>query len=180
MRRIVIATAVLVSIFSGRSEACSYPEPPTFQEALSSATSVFVFRLDEARYKRISHGPAAHSAWVEGKIRLVQNLYGNPIDLRIIKYSTFWCGGVDLVVGHHYLIATNASGDTIQLAASDASLYDIEGFYYPHNKAWSLRSLFVFPVIQSIYGIKPLPKDFPPRDIAARTVIQAPPPPSEE
>jgi len=176
--RISAALVFLLICSAGRVEACSYPRPPSFQESLSAATSVFIFRLDQAQYKRTNHGPSAYSSEVEGKIVLVQNLYGNPVELRTIKFPTDFCGSVTLVVGRHYLIATSASGDTIELVRSDASVYDIEGFYSPSHKERSLRSLFVLPVIQAIYGVKALPDNFPPREIAGRTVIQSPPPPT--
>lgn len=172
-----VLAALLVIGAASRAEACDFPKPPTFKESLGEAQNVFVFRLDGARYKRETLGPSLYSTWVEGIITPVQNLYGNPSRFRRIKFTTMWCGAVNLVVGHHYLIATNASGDTIELVSSDASLYDIEGFYSPMEKKRSLRSIFVLPVIQAIYGGKPLPDNFPPRDIAERTVLQPPPPP---
>ena len=177
--RISISAALLVALVGsvGSAEACSYPEPPTFKQSLGEATSVFIFRLDQAQYKRESYGLTAYSTWTEGKITLVQNLYGDPVGFRKIKFSTSWCGGVTLVVGRHYLIATSASGETLELVSSDRSLYDIEGLYNPSDKERSLRSALVLPVIQSIYGIEPLPEDFPPREITRRTVILAPPPP---
>ncbi len=181
MRICISATlAFLIASFTGQAEACSYPQPPSFQESLSAATSVFIFRLDQAQYKRTNYGPTAYSSVVEGKMVLVQNLYGNPVEFRTIKFPTDFCGSVGLVVGRHYLIATNASGDTIELVRADASLYDIEGFYSPDKKERSLRSLFVLPVIQAIYGIKALPDNFPPREIAARTVAQPPLPPTPQ
>ena len=178
MRRdISIALAALLIGTLGNAEACSYPEPTTFKESLDNATSVFIFRLDEAKYRRESYGSTAHSAWTEGKITLVQNLYGDPTQFREIKFSTSWCGGVTLVVGRHYLIATSSTSDTLELVRSDTSLYDLEGFYNPSDKSGSLRSALVFPVIQSIYGIRPLPQNFPPLEIMRRTIILAPPPP---
>ncbi|KER88066.1 hypothetical protein LMG19146_04042 [Xanthomonas arboricola pv. fragariae] len=76
----------------------------------------------------------------------------------------------------HYLIATRATGDIIELVAEDASPFEIEDFYNPEKTA-SLRSLFILPVIRAIYGVDALPAEFPPRAIAARTVLQLPLPP---
>lgn len=179
MRKDAFAFVVaLLAAFSGHANACQVPVPTTFKEALTSATSVFVFRLDQAEYKRENFGPDAHTSWEEGRISLVQNLYGNPVGIKKITYYSGSCGGVNLVVGHHYLIATNASGDTIRLESADESLYDIENFYDPSNKERSLRSFLVRPVTQAIYGIKPLPDNFPPEEIAGRTTLRVPPPAS--
>lgn len=178
MRIILLVAAVLFTTgIADVANACQYPTPQPFEKALASATSVFVFRLDEAQYKREDFGSGAHTSWVEGRISLIQNLYGNPVGLKKIEYDSGWCGGVNMIVGHHYLIATNASGDIIQLEPADESLYDIEGFYDPSEKKRSLRSFLVRPVIQAIYANRPLPARFPPEEIAGRTTVQAPPPP---
>ena len=146
---------------------------------MADATSVFIFRLDEAIYKSKDLGPDVQTGWSEGKIALVQNLYGNPTSFKNVIFHSTWCGEVKLVVGRHYLIATNASGDTIRLVPADASLYDIEGFYNPKDKKQSLRSFLIQPVVQAIYGTKSLPDTFPPQEIAGSTVLQPPPPPQD-
>jgi len=152
-------------------------DPPTFRSALEVAKAVFVFRLDKAEYRRDNYGSGAYTSWVDGEIRIIQNLYGDPVQYTKVRFPTHWCGGVNLVVGHHYLIATNQAGDTIELASSDGSVLDIEGFYDPSRKERNLRSFLIRPVTQAIYGIRPLPDDYPPSLIAGRTVIQPPPPP---
>lgn len=171
-----IVMAVVLGLAAGQVNACSVPAHPTFEQSLANATSVFIFRLDQAQYRREDFGLGAHSAWVEGKIALVQNLYGDPTRLVNITFSSAWCGAVRLVVGRHYLIATHASGNTIELVAEDASLFDVEDFYNPEKKTASLQSMFILPVIRAIYAVEALPTDFPPRDIAGITVPPLPPP----
>lgn len=178
MRRISSTVmAVVLGIAAGQVNACSIPAHPTFKQSLQNATSVFIFRLDQARYRREDFGLGAHTSWVEGKITLVRNLYGDPTRLVNIQFSSVLCGAVKLVVGRHYLIATPATGDTIELVGGDASLFEIEDLYNPERKTASLQSMLILPVIRAIYGVHALPEDFPPREIAARTVLQLPPPP---
>ena len=159
------------------ASACSYPDPPTFQSALKRATAVFVFRLDETRYREERIGLSTRRVWSEGKITPVQNLFGDASGYRNLTFKSTWCGGLSLVVGHHYLIATNARGETISLAAADGSLLDLDGFYDPDNLKNNLRSPEILPVIQAIYGIRPLPDSYPPVWIASRTGGEPPPPP---
>lgn len=159
------------------ARACSYPDPPTFRSALKRATAVFVFRLDETRYRKQKVGTSAHKAWSEGTITPVQNLFGDASGYRNLTFKSTWCGGLNLVVGHHYLIATNAKGDTIPLAAADGSLLDLDGFYDPDNLKNNLRGPEILPVIQAIYGTRPLPDTYPPSWIAYRTSGEPPPPP---
>ena len=178
MRSTLLAVLVLVSAFPAAANACQYAEPPTLRSALKEATNVFVFRLDQATYKREELGAGAYTAWVEGTIRPVQNLYGSdPARFRHIKFPATWCGAVTLVVGHHYLIATRASGDTIELAMADESILDIEGRYNPSDKRRSLKSPLILPVIKAIYRGEELPDSYPPTDILSRTVVVPPPPP---
>lgn len=170
--------AILFSAYPAAAIACQYGEPPTFKSALKVATHVFVFRLDQATYKREDLGDEAYTAWVEGTIRPVQNLYGgDPARYKRIKFRTSWCGAVTLVVGHHYLIATRASGDTIELAMADESILDIEGRYNPSDKRGSLKSPLILPVIKAIYRGEELPATYPPMHILSRTVVLPPPPP---
>jgi hypothetical protein len=178
MRTITLAViATLLTLLPSSAFSCDYPEPPSFGSALKGAKNVFIFRLDNAQYKRHELGNGAYAAWVEGTISPIQNLFGDPTRYKRIKFSTFWCGGVNLVVGHHYLIATSANGSNIELVSADGSLLDIDDFYNPAKKKANLRSPMILPVIKAIYGIAPLPANFPPRDVAARTVVPPPPPP---
>ena len=157
------------------THACSFARPPTFKQSLSQAATVFIFRIDQAAYRHNTTGPVSLS-WAEAKITLVQNLYGDPTDYKNLIFHSTWCGELTLVVGRHYLIATNASGDTIELAAADGSLYEVEGFYNPADKRRSLTSPLIEPVIRAIYINDKLPDIFPPHDVAAKTVQQPPPP----
>ena len=169
--------AATIALTPNVSHACSYSEPRTFKSALQDANSVFVFQLRGAKYKRKELGNGAYFSWVEGEIFPVQNLYGNPANYRTIQFSTDWCGGVNLVVGHYYLIATSATGSRIELTRADGSLYDLGGFFSPSNTKANLKSPLIFPVVKAIYKVEALPSNFPPRWVAALTVIQPPPPP---
>lgn len=171
----VVLLGVSLSCATFAAHACSYPEPPTFRSALKRATAVFVFRLDETRYHE--EGSTARRVWAEGKITPVQNLFGNASGYKHLTFHSTWCGGLDLVVGHHYLIATDAKGDTIPLAAADGSLLDLDGFYDPGDLKGNLRRPEILPVIQAIYGVTPLPDNYPPAWIAGRTDGTPPPPP---
>lgn len=179
MYRIATAVVFMFSAWASTSaSACSYPDPPSFREVLKNSTSVFVFRLERAEFRREMLGASAVMDSIEGEVTLLQTLYGNPTGCRRLRYYSGWCGGVNLVVGHSYLIVTRARGDTIELTSADQSIIDIEGFYDERNKKDSLRSPLIFPVIQAKYGVRPLPEDFPPLDIAGRVgLLSLPPPP---
>jgi hypothetical protein len=176
MRATLFALPVLsLALLPVTASACSYPPPPSFSSALKGSTNAFVFRLDRAEYKRTDLGAGgAQTGWVEGKVTLIQNLHGDSSRYKNIRFSTFWCGGVNLVVGHHYLIVTNAKGDTIQLAPADGSVLDVDGLYDPNNKKRNLKLPQILPVIRAIYAGEKLPQGYLPRALAARTVVQPP------
>jgi hypothetical protein len=159
-----------------KAQACQYPPPPTFREALHAASNVFVFQLVEARYIKQPFGRVAYTDWVEGKIRPLQTLKGDANQYARIRFPTSWCGAVNLVVGHYYLIATHDTGPTMELVRADGSIIDVEGFYDPQEKRRNLRSLPIAPVIRHLYTQTPLDPSFPGPLLAGRTVLQSPPP----
>ncbi len=161
------------------AQACQYPPPPTFREALDAASNVFVFQLVEARYIKQPLGRLAYTDWVEGKIRPLQALKGDGNQYARIQFPTAWCGAVNLVVGHHYLIATHDAGPTMELVQADGSIIDLEGFYDPQDKRSNLRSFLIAPVIRHLYTRTPLDSAFPGPFVAGRTVLQPPPPPEK-
>lgn len=179
MRNLIVYVLVVLGVgLSGVASACSYPEPPTLRSALEDATAVFVFRLDRAEYQRTELGSGAYMAHVQGDIKPLQDLKGDSHRFRKILFPTRWCGGVTLVVGRHYLIATNATGDTIELKAHDGSVLDIEGFYDPSRREQSVQSTVLRPVVEYLRHGKPLPQDFPSDFFLGRTILVPPPPPN--
>lgn len=179
MRRLIAAALLACSMgLPGIATACSYPEPPTLRSALQHAHAVFVFRLDRAEHQRTDLGSGAYIARVEGDITPLQDLKGDSSGYRKIRFRTAWCGGVNLVVGHHYLIATDSTTDTIELKSSDGSILDIEGFYDPGRKEQSLTSPALRPVVEFLRHGRPLPDDFPSDYFLGRTIVVPPPPPA--
>jgi hypothetical protein len=150
--------------------ACSPPPPRTFRQALAEAKHVFIFRLDEAAYEDAAQDKAVYTPPAKGRIRLVQTLYGNPTHIRNIRYFVGWCGGLQLSVGHHYLVATREGTDTLFLEPSDGSILDVEGLIDPESKDRTLHTFVVQQVIRAIYRKRPLPTGFPSPYLRRRTV----------
>ena len=179
MRTLIVA--ILVACSGGlpvTASACSDPEPPTLRSALKQSRAVFVFRLDRAEYLRTELGSGAYMAHVDGVIKPLQDLKGDSRGYRKIRFRSAWCGGVNLVVGHHYLIATDSKTDTIELKSSDGSILDIEGHYNPSRKDHILMSPVLRPVVDFLRNGKPLPQGFPSDRLLERTIVVPPPPPA--
>ena len=158
------------------SVACSYPEPPTFREAIESASNIVIFRLESAEVKRKDFPDSSYSEWIEGKIRVTQSLRGDSSKFRTIEFSTGWCGGLRLDVGHYFLVATGDMGPAISLAPSDPSILDITRWYDETRPTESAGTDLLRPIFRYVSG-EPLPIHFPPSLVADYT-SSVPPPPS--
>jgi hypothetical protein len=127
----------MVSIFFSmvfvtlNANACSYPEPPSFATAIKSASNVFVFQLMAAKVMRWQDGEV-YSEWVEGSIRPVTDFKGKSMAYKTIEFSSRPCGGLNLNVGHYFLIVTNQSSEKIELRPDDQSILDITGSFTEH------------------------------------------------
>ena len=171
-----VLTSLVLLALPTVSVACSYPEPPTFREAIESASNIVIFRLESAEVKRKDFSKSSYSEWIEGKIRVTQTLRGDSSRLRTIEFSTSWCGGLRLDVGHYFLVLTNDTGPTISLAPSDPSILDITRWYDESRPEVSAGTDLLSPIFSYLSG-EPLPTDFPPGPVADYTSSIPPPPP---
>jgi len=178
MRKLLalLPLACLVGL-PGSASACQYPVPPTLESALKQATSVFIFQLVRADYHRTELGSGAYMAEVEGRISPLQELLGDSRGYKKIVFETSWCGGVTLVVGRHYLIATNSKTDTIKLVPQDGSILDIELIYGRRYSDQELQTGALAPIVAFLREGKQLPPDFPPAWMLEHTITLPPPPP---
>ncbi len=179
MRKLLasLPLACLVGL-PGFASACQYPVPPTLESALKQATSVFIFQLVRADYHRTELGSGAYMAEVEGRIRPLQELLGDSRGYKKIVFETGWCGGVTLVVGRHYLIATNSKTDTIELVRPKTD----RSWTSSSSMAVTIAARNCEPVhwLQPVAFLregKPLPPDFPPAWMLEHTITLLPPPP---
>src|SRR6185312_14099172 len=156
--------------------ACSYPEPRPFSELIQSASSIFIFRLESSELKHEKFPGGAYSEWTEGRIRVTQSLKGNASLFRSVTFSTDWCGGLRLDVGHYFLVVTTDRGPTLKLRPSDLSIIDVTMSYDAARPLQSAKNGLLKPISDYLDG-KPLPVPFPPEDVAALTSSLPPPPP---
>ncbi len=78
--------------------ACECSFGPLSQHEVDAAEQVFVFQLVAAEHVASDSRPGEH---VAAKIRVVDTLLGSNAPTRM-RYSTFWCCGSKLDVGHYY------------------------------------------------------------------------------
>lgn len=156
--------------------ACSYPEPRPFSELIQSASSIFIFRLESSELKQEKFSDGAYSEWVEGQIRVTQNLKGNASLFRSVTFSTNLCGGLRLDVGHYFLVVTTDRGPTLELRPADLSVIDVTMSYDEARPLQSTRNGLLKTISDYVKG-KPLPVPFPPESVASLTSSLSPPPP---
>ena len=174
--RLVASAVLAMQAVSSSALACSYPEPRPFNELIQSASTIFVFRLESTELKRKEFDGGAYSEWVEGRIRVTQTLKGNSSSFRSVTFSTHWCGGLRLDVGHYFLVVTSDRGQIVELGPSDPSIIDITDSYDESRPSQSAKTDLLGPIFDYLGG-KPLPATFPPEHAASLTSSLPPPPP---
>ena len=127
--RFVAAVALVVGLLPVPVFACSYPDPIPFNKAIESASSIFIFRLESAELKKKTFESGAYSEWVEGRIRITQTLKGDSSPFVSVSFSTHWCGGLRLDVGHYFLVVTDGLGPSLTFGPSDLSILDVTRWY---------------------------------------------------
>jgi len=119
----------------GNANACEYPPPPEFAKIAATATRVFVFRVMGLKVREQSvpgtDGNTNYSIWAEADVLVQKTFRGETANVTTVRFYNGYCGGVNLLIGHHYLIASNQTGETVELAPGDRSLGDVDPLYDP-------------------------------------------------
>ncbi len=125
------------------AQACNFPPPPDFAQAVQSSDRIFVIRvLDE----RISDRIAYHRPIIEGHIEVVETISGKPAQFETIEFFNTPCGGIRLDVGHHYVVFTSQSGSVLHFVPADNSVISIENEYIPGFSEQNYR----YPFLKSV------------------------------
>ena len=160
---------------------CSFPPPPEFAKIAPTAARIFVFRVMglKVREQTLQADDGATSTYigVDADILVQQTLRGDTANINLLRFHNGSCGGMNLMIGHHYLIATNQIGEVIELAPSDRSLGDIDQPYDPDSTG--LKNLdankYVSAATAAINGKQTF--DDVLDDAAYRSLATVPPPP---
>lgn len=155
-RHLLLALAIAASGFAPASWACVEPDTPTFRKSLDSATSVAVVRLMSLELADTSE----NSRDLAGNLQLVLALKGSP-QFQLLRHQAVSCGGLNLRVGHYYLVATRQSGNILRLERGDRSIVDVSADYAPTNPARRKPQLWQTLFADYLAG-KPLPESFDP------------------
>src|SRR5580765_477648 len=126
--------SVALLLLSANAMACEEPHVPTFRQSFSKATNIVVFRL-------VSLGLADQkeaSRKIAGGLEPIQTLKGKN-SFQYLTHDATNCGGLNLLVGHYYLVATQQSGTILHLTRGDKSILDVSDdfgqSYFPHPGA---------------------------------------------
>ena len=161
--------------------ACEYPPPPEFAKVAATATRIFVFRVMSLKVREQSmpgnDGNTNYAIWAEADVLVQKTFRGDTGNVSTVRFYNGYCGGVNLLIGHHYLIATNQTGDGIELALDDRTLGDIDSLYDPtFSGTRSLESnKYVIAINDALDGKQSF--DSVLDDAAHRSMATVPPPP---
>lgn len=169
-----ILFAVIIS-WAQYSNACTIPPQPTFKDHFKSARHIFVFQLEGLDLVKQNAGAPISPGLVKGRIRVTESLKGKPPSYKYITFSTFWCGGLRLDVGHYFIAFVKNDGVVLELGPEDRSVLDLRSGYFEPNEKVAYKHKLLEIIKAAIKG-KPLPKDFPSIYTLQFTQYNTPPP----
>lgn len=168
--RLLLAVAIAASGFASAAWACVEPDTPTFRKSLDSAASVVIIRLMSLSLV----DTAQNSRDLVGNLQTLRVLKGSP-HFQLLRHQAVSCGGLNLQVGHYYLVATRQSGNILHLERGDRSIVDISADYVPtiptkrESQLWQTHfadylagkslpdSFNPLPVMYPVYAFPPAP-----------------------
>ena len=140
----IIAAAIIALSLSSSAFACSDPNEPSFLSSLENAENVFVFRVTSLHM--IDRRHTTKSNVIAGPIEVIKTIKGKPSFQRV-AYQDIRCGGIQLIVGHYYMVATRQSGATLAFVRGDNSVLDVSPEFDPWNRGraveWDLTNSLV-------------------------------------
>ncbi len=152
--------------------ACSAPGPAPFEEVLAETVSTAVIRVEEVRLKhkgprlitirpdaeaqlRITIGPD-----VEAEVRVTETLSGRPAAVKLLSYSSSWCGGHNLKVGDYYVLLLRENRTAVELLPNDPSILYLFGYYDEESGSTESRSRLLMH-LRNYQRIHSFPDAFP-------------------
>jgi len=124
---------LLLATTSAAANTCDVPAPPEFSKVAPTANRIFVFRVMNLRVREqpAADGGSGYSVFVEADVLVQRTLRGDTSNITAVHFGNGACGGVNLLIGHHYLIATTQNDEVIELKPADRTLADIDADYDP-------------------------------------------------
>lgn len=113
--------------------SCDFPAPPEFSKVAPAANRIFVFRVMNLRVREqpASDLGSGYAVFVEADVLVQRTLRGDTSNITAVHFGNGACGGLNLLIGHHYLIATTQNDEVIELKPADRTLADIDVDYDP-------------------------------------------------
>ena len=182
MKYITTILWLMPLLFAVQVNACEYPTPPDFSKVAPTAVRIFVFRVMRLNVREQSvtgsDGHVNYFVGADADVLVQRTFRGETSNISTIRFYNGVCGGVNLIIGHHYLIATNQTAEVIELAPADGSLGDIDPLNYdPSPSADYLETnKYVIAVAAALEGKKPFDLVL---DAAAHQSVSTVPPPPE-
>lgn len=127
-----LSMLLALSLTSQESSACSHPDPPEFVAFADAAPLVFVAKVISMRLVRepitFDDGHQGECQAIESEISVEKNLRGNANQFKKVRYINWSCAGSDIKLGHLYLVATEQTGELLELDFKTVAIGDITPF----------------------------------------------------
>jgi len=176
----IVSLGLVTTLPVMAATTCDFPPPPEFAKVAPTANRVFIFRVMNLRVREQSAqdaGPNGYSIFVEADVLVKRTLRGDASSITAVHFVNGVCGGINLLIGHHYLIATTQTDEVIELKPADRTLADIDVEYDPTlTSSKQLDSnKYVIAAQAALDGKQPYDTVFD--DVAYRSMATVPPPP---
>ncbi len=140
--------------------ACSAPGPAPFEDVLGNAVSTAVIRIEEVRLKRKGPQQITFVPDVEAEVRVTETLSGRPVTVKLLSYSSSWCGGHNLKVGDYYVLLLRENRTAVELLPNDPSILYLFGYYDEESGSTESRSRLLMH-LRNYQRIHSFPDAFP-------------------
>lgn len=121
--------AFVLTLSCARALSCSANNPPVFSEFADNAPQVFVGKVISMRLVRgpvtFDDGHQGEAQAIESEITIEKNLRGTANHFKKMQYVNWACFGFDIRLGHLYLIATDQTGEILELDSRTVAIGDI-------------------------------------------------------
>jgi len=165
-------------LFACPSVACSYPDPPSFSQALRSAETVAVVRVESASLKEDRLADGGHIEWIETSVRVVETVHGPSAKIRTLTHEPSSCGGIRLDPGAYVVVALRVNDESVALEPDARRVLDVSDEYREDDPN-ATANAGVVSIVRAAASGGALPVGFPPAYMVQRT-SKLPPPPSPD
>lgn len=177
-RDVNVLLAIVLTAVPALTHACTAESPSPFADALKTAKTAMVIRVEAIELRDPEVKDIVFIPELEAKVRVAETLFGPPVGLRRIQFTSSWCGGVNLEVGEYYVFLARDSSSTVFLWPSGraSSIVYLFGEYNETEGSTASRSRLLM-YLRNYARLGSFPDTFPVEKYLKHTIARRADPP---